>query len=293
MNAQHHIRWHATPTLRSPILIAAFAGWNDAAQVATFASTSLLRFWDGQHVADIDAEEFFDFSETRPLISLTPSGERSIEWPANGFFAAHIDSMDHDVLILVGTEPQLRWRTFCGALIEVAQRFDASCLITLGGLLAEVPHTITPQVSGFATTPTLLPRLRNLGVDTSTYEGPTGIVGTLHDAWQATDLPAISLWGSVPHYISATPNPQVSLALLQRLAALLGIVLPLGSLEEEASNFRARVDEALAENPEASEYVRELEEQHAGDVPPPPAPDLIRQLEEFLRERRPDDLLGE
>lgn len=284
---QSYLRVSELPDLREPILLAAFAGWNDASQVATFAVTTLVNAWSAQKFGDIDPEEFYDFSETRPVISLGPTGQRSLRWPSNSFFSHRLPGSDHDVVLLVGTEPQLRWRTYCSVIVSLAEQVKASCLVTLGGLLADVPHTVEPRLTGFATGPGLLPELRKLGVQMSSYEGPTGIVGALHDAWRGGERPALSLWGNVPHYISAAPNPQVSLALLRRVAALLGVALPMESLEVQAQAFNSQIDEALAENPEAMEYVKQLEEHFNDQAAPPPAPQLIEELEEFLRGRRP------
>ncbi len=277
------------PELRDPVFLAAFAGWNDAGEVATHALHTLATAWSAARFAEIDPENFFDFTETRPLISLEADGERTLDWPENAFYAHRMPGRKRDVVLLVGTEPQLRWRTFCRNILAVADQVNASCLVTLGGLLADVPHTREPSLSGFASTSRLLPQLKKLGVSTSSYEGPTGIVGALHEAWSPIDRPAISLWGSVPHYINATPNPQVALALLRRVAVLLGTTLPLGPLESQSHAFGIQVDEALSENPEALEYVRELEEQEATEVPAGEAPGLIEALEEFLRTSRPSE----
>lgn len=278
-----HLR--ALPDLREPVIIAAFAGWNDASQAATFALTTLITQWKPQSFADIDPETFFDFTETRPLISLGPKGDRSLQWPSNVFFAHQVEEGERDVVLLVGTEPQLRWRAFCRAIVDVAERVDASCLVTLGGLLGDVPHTTEPRLTGFASAPRLLPQLQKLGVRMSSYEGPTGIVGALHDAWGDTGLPAISLWGNVPHYISASPNPIVALALLKRVSQLIGLTVSLSALELHATAFRKQIDEALEENPEAMEYVRQLEQQMAAERPET-EPELLEELEEFLRSRR-------
>jgi proteasome assembly chaperone (PAC2) family protein len=277
----------AWPELREPILVAAFAGWNDAGEVATFALETLAEVWSATPFAEIDPENFLDFTANRPLVSLEAAGQRSLEWPTTEFYAHRLTGRDRDVALLIGTEPSLRWRSFCRHLLTVANRIQASCLVTLGGLLADVPHTREPAVSGFASTPGLLPQLRNLGVQTSGYEGPTGIIGALHEAWSSTDLPAISLWGSVPHYISAVPNPQVALALLRRVQILLGTTLPLESLESQALSFGTQLDEALRDNPEASDYVRRLEEEQEIEEPSEGAPDLMEALEEFLRAKRP------
>lgn len=290
--ANHDIQqFGATPDLRDPVLLAGFAGWNDAGQVATHALQTLTTAWSASRFAEIEPENYFDFTETRPIVSLTPTGQRSLQWPANSFFAHRMPSHERDVVLLIGTEPQLHWKSFCRNVMSIAEGVNASCLVTLGGLLADVPHTKEPTLSGFASTPRLLPQLQQMGVGLSSYEGPTGILGVLHDAWSSTDRPAISLWGNVPHYISATPNPQVSLALLRRLAILLGTTLPLVTLESQARSFATQVDEALQENVEAQEYVRQLEEQYdeEEEEPPEATPALMEALEEFLRTKRPSD----
>jgi proteasome assembly chaperone (PAC2) family protein len=289
MDTSDVLRISQRPQLRGPVILAAFSGWNDASQVATSALHALRRAWSAERFAAIDAETFFVFSESRPMISLTPSGRRKLDWPSNEFFAHQLAETETDAILLIGTEPQLRWRTFCQLVVDVAREFHASRLITLGGLLADVPHTVEPRLTGFATSPEILPQLQDLQVQLSTYEGPTGIIGALHDAWRTAALPAISLWGDVPHYISATPNPQVTVALLRRVATLLGVELPLAALERKAVLFRQQIDEALRQNPDAQEYVHQLE-QHIG--PPSietPGPQLIQELEEFLRRSNPPE----
>lgn len=286
MNVNDYLRVHELPELRDPIMVAAFAGWNDASQIATYALTTLVQAWSARRFADIDPEEFYDFTEARPTINLGPASHRSLNWPANTFFAHRLTDTEHDVVLLVGVEPQLKWRTFCEVVLHLATQVDASCLVTLGGLLADVPHTLEPRLTGYTTAPRMLPQLQQLGVQMSSYEGPTGILGAVMDAWWRTERPALSLWGNVPHYISATPNPQLSLALLQRVAAVLGVELPLEPLRAQAQAFNGQIDEALEQNPEAVEYVRQLEE-HFGQEVPPPAPQLIEELEEFLRRKRP------
>ena len=289
MDPDDYLRIGQLPELRSPFFLVAFAGWNDAGQVATHALTSLVTAWAAERCAEIDSEEFFDFTESRPLISLDPTGRRSLVWPGNVLFWHQLPQAQHDVVILVGTEPQLRWRTFCGTILHLAGRLDACCLVTLGGFLADVPHTIEPRITGFVSSSDLLPQLQALRLRVSTYEGPTGITGALHDAWEQTERPAISLWGSVPHYISASPNPQISLALLQRVGLILQTELPTSGLQAQEAAFRTQVEEALRDNPEASEYVHELETHYRDEPTPSPGPELIAELEEFLRNRRPTD----
>ncbi len=276
------------PRLRRPVLVAAFAGWNDAAQAATFAVETLLRLLGTTKLAEVDPEEFYDFTEARPIITLTEQ-KRSITWPQNRFFAHRLPAAERDLVLFLGVEPQLRWRTYCRIFTTLADELDVSQLISLGALLAEVPHTIEPKLTGFAAGTENIPNLEILGVEMSSYEGPTGVIGALHDAWLATGRPAVSLWGNVPHYISATPNPGVSLALLQRLAVLLGVDLPLEALQLRASAFRTQIDEALQENPEAREYVEQLEAGYGTEAPPPAGPELIDELERYLRGRRPPE----
>jgi proteasome assembly chaperone (PAC2) family protein len=282
----------ALPNLRRPILLAAFAGWNDAGEAATFGLETLVDTWSAAPFAEIDPENYLDFTDTRPMVSLDATGQRSLDWPTTDFYGHRLPEVgtEHDVALLIGTEPNLRWKTYCRCIISVAERIDVSCLVTLGALLADVPHTRDPIVSGSASASRLLPQLQKLGVQMSGYEGPTGIIGALHDAWRATELPAISMWGSVPHYISATPNPQVALALLRRVQTLLSTPLPLAPIEKQARAFGTQVNEALRDNPEVTAYVRQLEEQHQAEEPlPEEGPDLIDALEEFLRTSRPQD----
>lgn len=291
MSQPSPLQFSSEPQLRSPFLVAAFAGWNDAAQVATHALETLVDAWNLDTFAEIDPEEFYDFSATRPTISLGAEGDRDLEWPDNLFFAHRLPEGDRDVVLLIGNEPQLRWRTFTSLVLEVADRVGAQCLVTLGGLLADVPHTIPPRLTGFSSGDGL-PTLGELGLKVSSYEGPTGIVGVLHDAWRSSGRPAISLWGNVPHYISAAPNPQISLALLRRLEIVLRTSLPSRPLEAQEQAFVTQVNDALAQNPEAQEYVKELETQYLDEPAPPAGPELIAELERFLRRRRPDGDTG-
>lgn len=288
------------PPLRSPIMIAAFAGWNDAAEVATGVVNHLVTTWSAQAFASIDPEEFYDFTQTRPQVRMVSPYERRIEWPANTFYAHVNPHGERDFVLLVGVEPQLRWRAFTTAILDLAQRCGVTSLVCIGGLLAEVTHSRPARVSGSGTTPELLARVRGIGVEGSRYEGPTGIVGVLQDAARRIRLPSASLWGQVPHYLSATPNPQVLLALLQRLDQLLDLGLDLGPQELEARRFAVQVDAALTRDPDAASYVRRLEEQerqederamsdHEGGEGLPSGEVVVRELEDFLRRRRTQD----
>jgi proteasome assembly chaperone (PAC2) family protein len=285
------------PALRSPTMIAAFAGWNDAAEVATGVVNHLVSAWSAESFATIDPEEFYDFTETRPHVRMVDPHLRQVDWPANTFYAYRDPQDRRDALLLVGVEPQLRWRTFTTGILDLAQQCGVSNLVCIGGLLAEVTHTRPPRVSGSGTTPELLERVRGIGVEGSRYEGPTGIVGVLQDAARRLRVPSASLWGQVPHYLSATPNPQVMLALLERLNQLLDLDLALDEQQLEARRFAVQVDAALTRDPDAASYVRRLEEQESeDDAPDDDAPSslpsgdvVVRELEDFLRRRRAQD----
>jgi proteasome assembly chaperone (PAC2) family protein len=294
------IRIEQLPSLRSPTMIAAFAGWNDAAEVATGVVNHLVTTWSARSFASIDPEEFYDFTQTRPQVRMVSPHERRIDWPANTFYAHADPRGKRDFVLLVGVEPQLRWRTFTTGILELAQQCGVTNLVCIGGLLAEVTHSRPPRVSGSGTTPELLARVRGIGIEGSRYEGPTGIVGVLQDAARRLRLPSASLWGQVPHYLSATPNPQVLLALLQRLDQLLELGLDLGPQELEARRFGVQVDAALTRDPDAASYVRRLEEQerqedeqeapeHGGGEGLPSGEVVVRELEDFLRRRRAQD----
>jgi proteasome assembly chaperone (PAC2) family protein len=304
----NELRIDHLPALRAPVLIAAFSGWNDAAEVATGVVNHLVTTWAAEQVASIDPEEFYVFTETRPRVSVVDGAyQRRIDWPANTFYAHADPRGDHDYLLLVGVEPNLRWRAFTGTVLDLAQRCGVSKLVTIGGLLAEVTHRKPVRVSGSGTTPELRERMRELGAEGSRYEGPTGIVGVLQDAFRQADIPSASLWGQVPHYLSATPNPPVLLALLSRLNTLLDLRLDLNGQELEARRFVIQVDSALTRDPDAAAYVRRLEDQaeqgeddEGADTPPaegheagadslPSGEAVVRELEDFLRRRRNQD----
>lgn len=285
------------PRLREPVLIAAFKGWNDAAESASAAITFMVDAWSARRVASLDPEEFYDFTETRPRVRLVDGLHRSVEWPALELYAHSGEEAERDVVLLVGHEPQLRWRTFTDEIMGLAERLGVRLAVLLGALLTDVPHTRPTRVTGSTPDDALYARLEKMGVGFSRYEGPTGIVGVLQDACNHHGIPAASLWGNVPHYITATPNPQASAALLRHVAMLLDINLNLRQLDGQARRFRARVDEAIARSPEAMAYVRDLEtrdEDDEGTPSPGPSqlptgPEVVRALEEFLRQQRGDE----
>src|SRR5437868_89818 len=243
------LRIERRPELRRPALVCAFRGWNDGGQGASLAGSFLARAWGGERFAEIDPEFFFDFQATRPHISFTEGTTRRIDWPENGFFAAALADSPRDVVLLLGTEPNLRWRTFCGLVTSLALDVGVELVVTLGSLLADVPHTRPAPVTGNATDPDLISRL---GLQASRYEGPTGIVGALHDACRATQIPSLSLWAAVPHYVSMTPSPRAAKALSDRLAALLEVPLDTSELDEASEAYMEQVSEAVAADAETA-----------------------------------------
>ncbi|GAC1537507.1 MAG: PAC2 family protein [Acidimicrobiales bacterium] len=251
------LRWDHRPNLRRPVLIAAFEGWNDAGDGASSAASYLVRRWAAQPFASIDPEEFYDFTSTRPDVRLEGGLTRSIEWPENVFCAAPLGGTGRDVVILRGVEPQLRWRTFCGVINEVASALGVELVITLGALLAEVPHTRPVRVIGTAASEELITKF---DLRPSRYEGPTGILGVLQDSFSRAGLPSASLWASVPAYVGQTPSPKAALALVTRLAEVLDVDVPTVDLDVAAAAYERQVDEVVAADEDASAYVRSLEE---------------------------------
>lgn len=280
----------ALPPLRDPVLVAAFTGWNDAAEAASSSVHYLADAWSARRVASFDGEEFFDYTETRPHVRLVDGLTRAIEWPSLDLYLSQDESRDSDMLLLVGAEPQLRWRTFVREVTGMLDVLGVRRVALLGALLADVPHTRAPRLAGSASDDGVRERLDELGILASRYEGPTGIVGVLQDACGHRGIETVSLWGNVPHYITASPNPAVSAALLRALDTLLGLGLNLHALESGARRFRERVDEAIARSPEAVAFVQELEARDEDETPRPgPLPsgaEIVRELEEFLRQQR-------
>jgi proteasome assembly chaperone (PAC2) family protein len=278
-----HVRWTTRPLLQEPVVIAAFEGWNDAGDAATTAARYLVDRWDADLVADVDPEEFYDFTSTRPEVRLDEDGLREIVWPATEIHAGTIPGTEQDVLLVIGTEPQLRWRTYCTALTEVAQDQGARLCLTLGALLAEVPHTRPTPIVGTAYEPEIV---AGLELQPSRYEGPTGIVGVLHDAWRTAGLRSASLWATVPAYVPGAPSPKAALALVERAAAMLQTWIPTTDLEIAAASYERQVSELVDADEETATYVASLEERH--DVDPgvlPTADSIAEEVERFLRDQ--------
>jgi len=280
------------PTLNRPILVLAFAGWNDAGDSATFAAKFLSQRLGAHKFASLDPETFYNFVEKRPQVRLR-NNEREILWPANEFSYARDARLVQDVIIGIGVEPHLRWRAYIDSILQVVQQCQVELVVTLGALLADVAYSRPVRITGSASDPALAQRLH---LSTSRYEGPTGIVGTLNDACKRQGLPAITIWANVPHYISASPNIKAALVLVRRVFTLLDFSADLNDLESAASDFDRRVANVLASDAKVAEYVRRLEErdededeeeEYPGNTDAlPSGEDLARELEEFLREQR-------
>src|SRR5919199_1408361 len=250
------LRLHRRPELTRPVLIAAFRGWNDGAQAASLAAGYLARLWDAEKFADVDPEGFFDFQATRPHVSLVEGMTRQIDWPETAFYHARPRRLDRDVVLLLGIEPNVRWRTFTELVVGQAQRLGVELVVTLGALLADVPHTRPSPVTGSASNQSLV---EELGLSTSRYEGPTGIVGVLHDSCNRAGIPSASLWAAVPHYVSLTPSPRAAAALCERLGGLLGVNVETAELDQAADAYEEQVSQAVAADEETAAYVEELE----------------------------------
>jgi proteasome assembly chaperone (PAC2) family protein len=273
------------PELKRPVLIAAFRGWNDGGQGASLGAAYLAKQWSAARFAEIEPEGFFDFQAVRPHVSLVDGETRRIDWPDNGFFHASIPGTDRDAVLLLGIEPNLRWRTFSGLVLELARDLGIEMLVTFGSLLADVPHTRPAPVTAAATDPALV---AELGLEASRYEGPTGIVGIVHDQCREVGIASVSLWAAVPHYVSLAPSPRAALALVRRFGELMHIDVDLGELEHAAEEYAEQVSEAVSTDAETAAYVEELEQRvdalaPEGDIPS--GESLAAELSRFLRER--------
>jgi proteasome assembly chaperone (PAC2) family protein len=289
------LQWEYRPEgLRAPALVCAFKGWNDAADAASSAIQFVGTSLGAQRFATIDPEEFYDFQATRPRTKLSDGQTREIVWPAVELYEARIPLADRDLILMSGTEPSFRWRTFCEIVVELAKELGTELFVTLGALLADVPHTRPVSVTGLSSDRALVSRL---GLAPSSYEGPTGIVGILHAACQNAGLPSASLWAAVPHYIAATPNPKAALALVRKLEGLVGIAVDGSELESASADYERQVDVAVRSDPDVQAFVERLE-QAAGDEDEedpfslPSGDQLARDLQRFLRQRGTDGPAG-
>ncbi len=274
-----HVTWVSRPAIQRPVVIAAFEGWNDAGDAATWALRHVSERWSAERFAEIDPEEFYDFSELRPVVELD-GDQRRLHWPTNAFSAAR---HPRPVILLQGIEPQLRWRTFTSQVLDLAREFDASMVVTLGALLAEIPHSRPVAVYGGSDDPELRERLE---LERSTYEGPTGIVGVLNSAARDAGIPSASLWATVPNYVSGASSPKAALALLDQLQRVLSVQIAATDLEIAASAYERQISELVSEDEETAEYIRTLEAQYDdGDLRQPDPSAFVEEVERFLREQ--------
>ena len=287
------LRIHERPaSLERPVLIGAFRGWNDGGQAATLAAGYLARLWGAKKFADIDPELFVDFQATRPMVSLEEGRTRKIEWPENTFYRARIPGANRDAILLVGVEPNYRWRTFSEIVTDLARDLGVELAVTLGALVADVPHTRPSPVTGAATDPQLVDEL---GLQLSRYEGPTGIVGVLLDSFRRVGIPSVSLWAAGPHDVQLAPSPPAAKALCERLAGVLATDIDVTELTDASEEYVEQVSQAVATDTETAGYVEELERrtdsidwlEESDDLVSGDA--LAAEITRFLREREADD----
>jgi proteasome assembly chaperone (PAC2) family protein len=284
------VSFAARPELERPVVVAAFRGWNDAGDAASGAAQFLREAWEAKVFASLDPEEFYDFQVNRPTVHLVDGVSRVIEWPSSEFSLARPGG--RDVVLFTSTEPNNRWRSFGEAVVKVSRDLGAERLITLGAFLADVPHTHPVPIAGSAPDPGEAARL---GLSASRYEGPTGIVGVLHDLSNRSGLPSVSLWAATPHYAPAGANPKATLALVERLGRFLGVEVDPGGLPAAAQAWEATVSELVDQNDALAEYVRRLAEAHDEAAEPEVVVDphageqLAAEVERFLREQGPEE----
>ena len=279
-----HVRWDRHPQVERPVLIIAFRGWNDGGEASTTAATYLRDRWGAETFADVDPEEFLDFQVTRPTVRLEGGVTRRIDWPELRFWHAHVG--DRDVVLFLGIEPNIHWRSFTESIVDVANNLGVASALTLGAFLADVPHTLPTPVAGSAVDQR---GADELGLSTSRYEGPTGIVGVLHDALARGGYPGASLWAAVPHYLPGGPNPKAALALVKQVSAFTGLPVETDTLERASATWESQVSSTIEENAELSSYVRQLETTASEREGPPEIPTgdaLAAELERFLRDQR-------
>jgi predicted ATP-grasp superfamily ATP-dependent carboligase len=278
---------HRPDGLRAPALVCAFTGWNDAGDAASAALSFLGSSLGATRFARIDPEEYYDFQATRPKVTIGDDGQREIVWPAVEVFAARVPRAPRDLILLGGPEPSTRWRSFTQLIIDLAEALGVQLVVSLGALLADVPHTHPVHVSGSSSDSALVERL---GLQPTGYEGPTGIVGVLGAACAASGIPSASLWASVPHYVAAAPNPKAALALIRRLEVLVGVSVDASELEQAATDYERQVGLAVQSDPDVQAFVERLEqlaEDERSSEPEeiPSGERLASEFQRFLRQR--------
>ncbi len=296
-----HLQVLERPTLRRPVLLLAFSGWVDGGEVATSAIRFLIEHWDAKKFVELDPEEFYNFTRVRPKVQLEPDFTRTLTWPETAFYYHADPLLDRDFVLLLGIEPNFKWRTFSDELLQVCQSVGVASALSLGGVLADVLHTRRAQITTFSSDPELIARFPELGRRRGGYHGPTGIIGVFSDGLTRSSIPVGNMRGAVPHYIGGSPNPKVTRALLARLSQLYGLGLDLSELEDASRRFERQVNEALTHMPEAADHVKRLEASiedpeprtevgdteaaHGAGTELPNAEDIVREFEELLRER--------
>jgi proteasome assembly chaperone (PAC2) family protein len=274
------------PELVDPLLIAAFEGWNDAGDAATSAVEHLEQVWGATPLTELDSEDYYDYQVNRPTVAMGDDGRRLVTWPTTRVSFARLPDVERDVVLVRGIEPNMRWKQFTSEILGVCHELGVEMVVTLGALLADSPHTRPVPVTGTSSDDGVV---RSLHLETSRYEGPTGIVGVVQDACTRAGVPALSIWAAVPHYVAQPPCPKATLALLRHIEDLLDVPIPLGDLPEDARAWERGVDELASEDTEVADYVRSLEEaKDLTDAPEASGDAIAREFERYLR-RRGDD----
>ena len=280
------IEYDELPVLVDPVMLCAFEGWNDAGDSARGAIAHLIDVWDAQLLTELDSEEYYDYQVNRPVISIDDSGVRQLTWPGTRLYVARLPLSPRDVILVHGLEPNMKWQQFVREILALAAELEVQLVVTLGALLSDSPQTRPVPVTGSSTDLALCDQM---GIEASVYEGPTGIVGVIQDACTRFEIPAISLWAAVPHYVASPPCPKATLALVGRIEDLLDVPVPLGDLPEEARAWEVGVDELASEDDEIEEYVKQLEEvRDTADLPEASGEAIAREFERYLRRRGTD-----
>jgi len=284
--------WESRPDgLRAPALVCAFTGWNDAGDAASAAIQFLGASLGATRFATIDPEDFYDFQATRPKVSLIEGRTRQITWPEVEIYAARVPRAPRDLVLLAGAEPSMRWRTFSRLVVDLAEALGTQMVVTLGALLADVPHSRPVPITGLSSDDALVQRL---GLPGSSYEGPTGIVGVLHTACTEAGLPSASLWASVPHYVAAAPNPKAALALVRKVETLVAVNVDASDLEKATGEYERQVGLAVQSDPDVQAFVERLEQAAAQDISPlgpgdvPSGDALASEFQRYLRQQGPE-----
>ena len=280
------IEFDGLPELSDPVMIAAFEGWNDAGESASSTIAHLREVWGAELVTELDSEDYYDYQVNRPHIGVDAAGLRQLEWPATRIFLVRIPLFPRDVILVQGIEPNMRWQQFTREILGLVAELDITMVVTLGALLSDSPHTRPVPVTGATSDASLE---ETYGLEPSSYEGPTGIVGVLHEACQRFGVPSISLWAAIPHYVGQPPCPKGTLALVRKIEDILDVPVPLGDLVEEARAWEIGVDELAEDDEEVADYVRQLEQaRDTTDLPEASGEAIAREFERYLRRRDTD-----